>query len=287
MTLSEFKKSDKSKTPFYTLLGYPIDHSWSPLMHNIALKYYNMDARYVAISVPNHELNDLASFLNDDHFLGANITIPYKEMLMDYLDMIDPSARKIGAINTIVKNDFQLKGANTDYIGFQAPLQEYEYELDGSSVVVFGSGGASRAIVIALQDMGVARIYLVSRSPSTKSSYWGNKEGVELVSYNNWTSFLDDTFLIVNATPLGMHPNVDQSPVRYSERSFLKDRICYDIVYNPIETKFLKQAKEVGAQTINGLDMLIQQGSESFKLWTGKPFPIDKIRKKLHERIKN
>ncbi|MEL7834425.1 shikimate dehydrogenase [Fodinibius sp. Rm-B-1B1-1] len=287
MTLSDFKKSDKSNTPFYALLGYPIEHSWSPLMHNLALKYHNIEAQYVAIAVQNNELNELAAFFNEENFLGANITIPYKEILMDYLDSIDPSAKAIGAINTIVKNDFQLRGTNTDYKGFKAPLLDYEYELDGSSAIVFGTGGASRSIVVALRDMGLSRIYLVSRSPGSNSSSWINRKDVELISYNNWTSFLDDTFLIVNATPLGMHPDVNQSPVREAEKYFLQDRICYDIVYNPLETKFLKQAKEVGAQTINGLEMLIQQGNKSFELWTGKSFPIDKIRKRLHERIKN
>lgn len=287
MTLSEFKKSNKSHSPFYALLGYPIEHSWSPLMHNLALDYHDIEAQYVAIEVRNHELNELASFFNGDHFLGANITLPYKELLIDYLDDIDPQAQEIGAINTIVKNDFQLRGTNTDYEGFRAPLRKYEYDLEGSSAIVFGTGGASRAIVVALGDMGLSTIYLVSRSPSTKSSFWDNQERVKLISYNNWTSFLDDSFLIVNATPLGMYPNVDQSPVRNAEKSFLQDRICYDIVYNPIETMFLRQAKEVGAQTINGLEMLVQQGNKSFKLWTGKSFPTDKIRKKLHGKLKS
>lgn len=287
MTLSDFKKSDKSNWPFYALLGYPIEHSWSPLMHNIALKHHKIDAQYVAIAVQNNELSELAAFFNDENFLGANITIPYKEVLMDYLDVIDPSARDIGAVNTVVKNNFQLRGMNTDYNGFKAPLGKYEYELEGSSAIVFGTGGASRAIVVALRDMGLSRIYLVSRSPRSNLSFWDKQEDVELISYDNWTSFLDDTFLIVNATPLGLHPNIDQSPVRDTEKSFLQDRICYDIVYNPLETKFLKQAKEVGAQTINGLEMFIQQGNKSFELWTGKSFPIDKIREKLHEKIKN
>lgn len=286
MTLSKFIQSPKSNYPYYVLLGHPVEHSWSPLMHNIALQHYNIEAEYHAINVQSNELSDLASFLNNDLFLGANVTIPYKQSIADYLDTIDSSAQEIGAINTIVKNDYQLEGYNTDYAGFTEPLREYQYELEGASAVVFGTGGAARAIVHGLTGMGIEEIFLVSRSPNRITSYTDNRR-VQIVSYDNWSSFADEALLIVNATPLGMHPNIDSSPVRNQEKNNLEGKICYDIVYNPIETQFLKQASEAGAQTIDGLEMLIQQGSKSFKLWTGFPFPVNIVRDTLYDKLKN
>ncbi|PAU94045.1 shikimate dehydrogenase [Aliifodinibius salipaludis] len=286
MTLSQFIQSPKSNHPNYVLLGHPVEHSWSPLMHNIALQHYDIEAEYHAIDVQSKELIDLASFFNRDSFLGANVTIPYKQSIANYLDSIDVSAQKIGAVNTIVKNDYQLEGYNTDYAGFTEPLQPYEFELEGASAVVFGTGGAARAIVYGLTEMGLEEMFLVSRSPNRITSYRDNRR-VQIVSYENWTSFAEEALLIVNTTPLGMDPKIDSSPVRDEEKQYLEAKICYDIVYNPVETKFLKQASEAGAQMIDGLEMLIQQGSESFKLWTGYPFPINIVRDTLYEKLEN
>ncbi len=286
LTLSQFVRSSKSNRPHYLLLGHPVEHSCSPIMHNTALQHYDIEAEYHAINVKNSELTDLASFLNKDPFLGANVTIPYKRSIADYMDRINASAQQIGAINTIVKNEYQIEGYNTDYAGFMEPLQSYGFELEGASAIVFGTGGAARAIVYGLTEMGVEEIFLVSRSPNRITSYRDHRR-VQIVSYENWTSFAEDALLIVNATPLGMHPNVDSSPVRDQEKSYLEGKICYDIVYNPVETQFLKQATEAEAQTIDGLEMLIQQGSKSFELWTGHSFPINVVRDTLYEKFKN
>jgi shikimate dehydrogenase len=255
-------------------------------MHNIALEHYNIDATYHAINLQSNELADLASFLNNDLFLGANITIPYKQQIANYVDTVDVSAQEIGAINTIVKNRYQIEGYNTDYAGFIEPLHPYEFELEGGSAVIFGTGGAARAIVYGLMEMGLEELFLVSRSPNRITSYRDNHH-VKIVSYENWTSFAENSMLIVNATPLGMYPKVDASPVRDQENWFLEEKICYDIVYNPVETKFLKQASAAGAQTISGLEMFIQQGSKSFKHWTGYPFPVKLVREKLYEKLEN
>jgi shikimate dehydrogenase len=286
MNLTNFKNDTKSRKPHYLLLGHPVEHSWSPLMHNTALKHYNMEAEYFAIDLENNELAELAAFFNRDTFLGANITIPYKQIITDFLDDVDRPAQEMGAVNTIVKQHYHLKGYNTDYKGFVSPLENFAGLIEGMGAIVFGTGGASRAIVVGLVKMGIERIYLVSRTPDRISSF-DEFELVQLISYDQWTTFSSESMLIVNATPLGMYPNIDKSPIRESEKNFLEDRICYDIVYNPLETKFLKQAEEVGATTINGLEMLIQQGSRSFELWTGRTFPLEIIRNTLYERIAN
>ncbi|SMO41209.1 shikimate dehydrogenase [Fodinibius sediminis] len=284
MTLSSFLKSEKVHAPHYVLFGNPVEHSLSPLMHNTALQHYGMEARYYAIEIQSAELSRLASYLNRETFQGANITIPYKQVIGDYLDTIDPEARSVGAVNTIVKKGFQLQGFNTDVFGFLAPLQDHADRLEGGRAVIFGTGGAARAIVTALSSLGMQELYLVSRRPGRIDSF-NREENVTLISYNQWTSYADEAVLIVNTTPLGMDPRIDTSPVKDAEQEFLAGRICYDVVYNPLKTKFLALAEKAGATTIGGLEMLIQQGSRSFELWTGRPFPIDNIRKLLHEHF--
>lgn len=286
MNLTTFKNSDSSDNPHYLLLGHPVEHSWSPLMHNTALEHYNMPARYFAVDLQSNELTDLAVYMNRDMFLGANITIPYKQVITEYLDEIDSRAQEIGAVNTVVKSDHRLTGYNTDCAGFLAPLRDYEQELEGGRAIIFGTGGASRALVVGLEQMNIEEIYLVSRKPERVSSF-DSFDRVKVISYNEWTAQSEEAALIVNATPLGMHPKTNRSPVRDMEKQFLDDTICYDIVYNPIKTMFLEQAESVGSTTIGGLEMLIQQGSRSFKHWTGRPFPIEIVRERLYEELKD
>lgn len=286
MTLSSFLQSDRSKQPHYALFGHPVEHSLSPAMHNKALNFYGLDAQYYAINLQPNELSRLASYLNRDAFLGANITIPYKQVLGRYLDSIDNIAQSIGAVNTIVKKNVKLEGLNTDIAGFAAPLESYVSFLEGRRAIIFGTGGASQAIVAALADLGMNELCLVSRNPRNIRSY-DDVNQVRLISYQEWPSYADDAALIVNATPLGMYPKTEASPVKGSEMKYLKGRICYDIVYNPLQTKFLSQAESVGATTIRGLEMLMQQGSRSFEHWTGKKFPIENIRNLLYGKINN
>lgn len=284
MTLSSFLKSGKAQAPHYVLFGNPVEHSVSPLMHNTALEFYGIDARYYAIRLQSNELSRLASYLNKETFLGANITIPYKQIIADYVDSVDSTAQSIGAVNTIVKKELQLKGFNTDVGGFLDPLDPYLGMLEDGRAIVFGTGGASRALVAALTEIGMQEIYLVSRQPAGITSFAGHGR-VSVISYDAWPSYASEASLIVNATPLGMDPKVDQSPVKQAEGEYLADSICYDIVYNPQRTKFLQLAEEAGATTLGGLEMLIQQGSRSFEHWTGKPFPVKKIRNLLHEKL--
>lgn len=285
MNLSTFKTSKKSQKNHYLLFGHPVEHSWSPLMHNTALEYYGIDANYYAVDLLNGELNSLAAYLNKDSFLGANITVPYKQVIVDYLDHIDQQAQKIGAVNTIVKDHHQLVGYNTDWTGFTAPIEKFENEIAGARAIVFGTGGASRAITVGLIKLGIEEIFLVSRTPDSISSF-DDFEEVSVISYHQWTSIAKEAVLVVNATPLGMYPETEKSPVRETEKEFLEGRICYDIVYNPIESRFLHQAKSVGAVTVGGLEMLLQQGSRSFELWTGRPFPKI-VKERLHEKLKD
>ncbi|HET8864891.1 MAG TPA: shikimate dehydrogenase [Gracilimonas sp.] len=283
MEFSKFLQSESSRMPHYLLIGSPISHSVSPLMHNTALEHYRLKAEYHAVSVRNSEISSLIAHLNKLEFLGANVTIPYKETLFDAMDTLGVEAAQIGAINTIVKRDGKIVGENTDAHGFKVPVEEYEDELAGERAVIFGTGGATKAISFALYEMGIDEIILVSRRPGQ----YDPSEEVIMCNYDNWHAYAEDAAIIINATPLGMVPNIDASPVKEDETHTLEGKICYDVVYNPRETKFLKQAKESGGIPIEGLDMLIHQGARSFKLWTGYEFPLGLIKMKLDDVFPN
>jgi shikimate dehydrogenase len=282
MQFKEFIKSDISAKPHYLLLGNPVGHSVSPLMHNTALKHHKIDAEYVAVSVDMEDFDLLASHFNSEKFLGANITIPHKENLIPIVDELTVTAKAIGAINTIVKSNGLLTGDNTDAYGFMVPLNDIK-ELDPERAIIFGSGGATKAILHALNDFGFEEVCMVSR----KSNLSVDQSNVIICTYDDWQHYSDDATLIINATPLGMAPNLDSSPIRDSEIECLAGKVCYDIVYNPRETKLLKQTKQAEGIPIGGLDMLVHQGDESFYKWTGKRFPLGLVKMKLDEHFAN
>lgn len=283
MTFSEFRNSQLADSPHFLLIGNPVSHSVSPLMHNTALEYHAIKAEYHAVAVSMSELSSVIAHFNNDHFLGANITIPHKQHLFDAVDEHTKTALSIGAINTILKRDNVLVGENTDVYGFKKPIGRYTDDLDLSRAIVFGTGGATKAIIYALNDLGFEEVVSVSRKPERHLP----TEGIIMSSYDLWTEFAEEASLIVNATPLGMSPNTNASPVNASEVDVLEGKLCYDIVYNPRETTFLRQAEQAGAIAVGGLDMLIYQGAASFKQWTGKEFPIELIKEKLDEFFPN
>lgn len=283
MNFTEFLQSESSRNPHYLLIGSPISHSVSPLMHNTALTHHGLKAEYHAVGVRQSEIPSLIAHFNRVEFLGANITIPYKETLFQSVDTLGVEAAQIGAINTIVKRDGKIIGENTDAYGFRVPIEEYEEELAGERAIIFGTGGATKAISFALHEIGIEEIIMVSRRPGR----YDPSSDIMMCSYENWTAYAEEASIIINATPLGMAPNTDASPVKEVETEVLRGKICYDAVYNPQETKFLKQAKSVDGIPIGGLDMLIHQGAKSFKLWTGQEFPLGLIKMKLDDVFPN
>ncbi|MDX1642555.1 MAG: shikimate dehydrogenase [Balneolaceae bacterium] len=276
----DFKQSAISNSNHYAVVGHPIGHSLSPLMHQTALNHYQMEARYIALDVDPSELSSFITWCNEKSFLGCNVTIPYKRQLLDAVDELDEIASKLKVINTIHKEDGSLKGYNTDLHGFLQPLNEFQDVFEPDRAIIFGTGGASMAVLHGLQSIGFQEVIFISRNPRNHEVI-NHHIAVEVVDYSQWTNFADEASLIVNTTPLGMFPNVNESPVRESESPFLADKICYDLVYNPIKTKFLKQAERENAIIINGLEMLIQQGNKSFEIWTGKTFPLNEVRQTL------
>lgn len=276
----EFISKKISTDPHFMVVGHPIGHSLSPLMHSIALDTHKIDADYIAIDLEPSDISSFVSWINKDVFLGANITIPYKREFLDVVDRLDETAKEVGAMNTIVKDQHFISGYNTDVDGFLSPLKPFFDRLAGESVILFGTGGASRAVKYALKQLGVEQIVIVSRNP-------GNLDSGDniLCSYQNWQAYAEESVMLVNSTPLGMHPHIGKSPVSDKEDYLLEGKICYDLVYNPLKTSFLKQAEQYGAETVGGLQMFIAQGARAFELWTGKLFPEDKIRKALERKL--
>lgn len=254
-------------------------------MHQAALDFHGINAQYHAINLAQSDITDFIGWLNRDEFLGCNITIPYKNQFIEIVDHIDSYAKEAGVINTIAKSDHKLIGHNTDIHGFTSPLLQYTDQIEGGRVIVFGTGGAAKAVKIGLEDLGVEEIVFVSRTPN-KSNLNSDHVWIEKVSYDQWQSYAEETSMFINTTPLGMSPDISRSPVSDFDGILLENKICYDLIYNPIQTKFLKQADEFGAITINGLDMLIMQGNRSFEIWTGKTFPFDSIKELLISTLK-
>lgn len=277
-----FYSSKVAKHFHYLVAGHPISHSLSPLMHNIALLHHAIDAAYVAVDLEAQFLSGFTAWMNNDSFLGCNITIPYKQQLLTLPDHLSEEAETLGAINTIAKINAgtELKGYNTDIYGFQQPLLRFKNMLDYDRAIVFGTGGASLAVQYALWDLGFEEIILVSRSPD-RATPLKNHRNVRLVDYTQWQEFAIESSLIVNTTPLGMGELKDESVVQPPDSELLENKLCYDLVYNPLNTRFLQLAAAAGATTINGLDMLIHQGSRSFEIWTGYSFPIEIVRREL------
>jgi shikimate dehydrogenase len=249
-------------------------------MHNTGLSFHGIDASYHAVSVSLSELSVLYAHLNSVYFLGANVTIPHKEQIIEAVDELTNEAETIRAVNTIIKKeDGSLLGHNTDAFGFTVPLEPFLDELPMDRAIVFGSGGATKAILYALKKMGYMEIIMVSRRPER----YQETDNVIICSYDEWTHYAGEADLIVNATPLGMTPNTASSPVSDDSVELIADSVWYDIVYNPRETTFIKQGKSVGCRTIGGLEMLVHQGAESFRIWTGLPFPTELIMNTLDE----
>lgn len=278
----DFKTSKLSKLPHYLVVGQPIRHSLSPIMHNLSLRHHSIDAEYVAVELPPESITDFVAWINNVNFLGCNITIPWKQELIHVPDRLSEEVRAVGAMNTLSKTDdgITIKADNTDVYGFKIPLYDYDNRLERGRAIIFGTGGASLAVQYALMEMDFEEIVLVSRTPESaeplKISLF-----TEIVDYNQWQSFAGEAELFVNTTPLGMDDKKKLSPVNSVDSDLLSGKICYDLIYNPITTKFLSMAESAGAESVSGLDMLIHQGSRSFEIWTGHTFPAEKVKKVL------
>lgn len=272
------------KTRLCGIIGDPVEHTMSPVMHNAAFRQTGLDYFYVPFKVKQGELAKAMEGVRALNIRGLNVTIPHKVAVIQFLDKLDQLAEKIGAVNTIVNDDGVLTGYNTDGAGFLQALLERKIEPQGKNIVILGAGGASRAISFFLADRGAHLVILNrlleldwAKELASRISQIFNKE-VEALELNreNLAGALGKANILVNATSVGMTPNIDQTLVT---SDLLKpDLIVVDIIYNPIKTRLLREAEAAGAKTINGLDMLVWQGALAFEKWTGVKAPVKLMR---------
>jgi len=270
------------KTKICSLIGDPVEHTMSPAMHNAAYKKLGLDYVYVPFHVKPDELAKAVAGLRALNVRGFNVTIPYKVSVIPLLDGLDPLAEKIGAVNTVVNTEGELLGCNTDAEGFLQALLENGIKPQGKRVVVLGAGGASRAITYILAKNG-ARVTIVNRQQELD---WAEDisqliqkdlgQEVKVYELGQLAGVIENTDLLVNATSVGMSPASQDSPV--PALLLRKVPAVFDIVYNPIETRLLREAKAAGARTIGGVDMLAWQGALAFEKWTGQKAPLDLMR---------
>lgn len=268
------------KTVLYGIVGNPVAHSLSPAMHNAALTDLGINGVYLPFPAPDIEA--AVTGIRGLGVQGVSVTIPHKERVMACLDEIDPVAERIGAVNTIMVQDDEkgkrLIGLNTDWLGATRALEK-ETELDGVEAILLGAGGSARAIGFGLLERG-ASVVLCSRTESR-----GRRLADELAC--PWVSLaaaetLSGTVLI-NATSVGMQPNVSVSPVPATILS--RFQVVMDIVYAPLRTRLLSEAESAGCTTINGLEMLLFQGVAQFEMWTGRTAPVESMRKALRDAL--
>jgi shikimate dehydrogenase len=277
-------KAISGKTRLCGIIGDPIEHTMSPVMHNAAFRQMGVDYLYVPFKVKQGELAKAIDGVKALNIRGLNVTIPHKVAVIQFLDKLDHLAEKIGAVNTIVNDDGVLTGYNTDGAGFLQALLEGGIEPRGKNIVILGAGGASRAISFSLADRGANLVILNRRleldwaeelASRISQTFSKKVEALEL-NRENLARVLDRANIVVNATSIGMTPNIDETPVT---SDLLKpDLIVFDIVYNPIKTRLLREAEAAGARAISGLDMLVGQGALAFEKWTGLKAPIELMR---------
>ncbi len=269
-------RSPDAHTALYCILGNPIGHSLSPVLHNRAFGHHRLNAVYLAFRVT--DLPAAVSGIRSLGIKGASITVPHKIRIMELLDTIDPTAADIGAVNTIINENGRLVGKNSDSSGATDALLTQTTIAD-KAVLIIGAGGAARAIGFGIRQCG-GQVTITNRSEAAGNRLASDLEGIFLPPGELAAKQFD---ILINATPVGMRPQIDASPVPHD---ILRPKlVVMDIVYNPLETRLLKAAARVGCKTVDGLAMLVNQGARQFEWWTGKKAPMEVMRQAALENL--
>lgn len=273
------------------LVGYPLGHSISPAMHNAAFDFLGIKGRYDLFETTKEDLETLINSLKNKEFLGFNVTVPYKEEVIEFLDEITPLASLIGAVNTVKNEDGKLVGYNTDGPGFVESLKDDAgFSIKDKTAIVLGAGGAGKAVAVMLAENESKKIIITDidiKKAQELASHIKSKLSKETVAISpkEVKNHIKDADLIVNSSPIGMHPKTENSPID-DDVEIPSSTLVYDLVYNPHETKLIKQAKLSGAKTCSGLGMLIRQGALAFSIFTDTDAPLeimwDAAKKALH-----
>jgi shikimate dehydrogenase len=275
-------------TKILGIMGFPVSHSLSPVMHNAAIAAMGLDYVYVPLPIVVEDLaTAIAGLRAVQSVQGFNLTIPHKVEVMPFLDEIMPIARAVGAVNTVKRIGDRWVGTNTDVAGFLEPLKQLNCDWQKTPAVILGAGGAAKAVVAACLELGCPIIHVVGRDPKKMKKFHGTMTS-QLRDYNlrvhPWASLshlLEVAGIVINATPIGMASD-PHTPISESEIALLPDQaIAYDLIYTPRPTKFLQIAAARGLKAIDGLEMLINQGAIGLEWWLDKPVPIDIMRQAL------
>lgn len=273
------------------LLGSPVSHSISPLMHNESFQQLNLDYVYLAFDVGTENLKTAVEGLKVLGVRGFNCTMPDKNLICEYVDHLSPAAKLIGAANTVVNDNGILTAHNTDGVGYMQAVKDAGFDIIGKKMTLLGAGGAATAICAqaALDGVSAIDVYSIkdqffnrainlidniNATTNCKASLY------ELPDDTSLRKSLQESAILANGTSVGMSPNIDNSIINDSSM-FHENLIVSDVIYNPAQTKLLKLAKEAGLNTFNGMYMLLYQGAEAFKLWTGQEMPIRIIKEKF------
>ena len=282
-----------ANTELIGLIGHPIKHSYSPFIQNYALELMSLDYIYLPFDVPSENLKPAVNGVLALGLKGLNVTLPHKEKIIKFLDELSEEASIIGAVNTIVNDHGKLMGYNTDAFGIMETLLPFKEKISGSKMTVIGAGGSARAVIYTLlRYFKPEEINIINRTQQ-KADTLANDFSLKMRfdSFHTFELFppdnveiLSNSSLIVNATTLGMFPEVEDT-ITDIEDYFNEEQIVFDLIYNPTKTKFLKTAEMQGAKVVGGLKMLISQAAKSFELWTGVEMPVDKISDSLRQYL--
>lgn len=282
------------KTQLFGVIGYPVEHSLSPVMHNAALTHLKLNYVYVPFPIEPQNLEIAVQGFAAVGVVGFNVTIPHKQIILPLLCEISPIAKAVGAVNTVSRKDNKWIGTNTDVEGFLAPLRTtYNHRLSQTVAVILGNGGAARAVVAGCAELGCEKIFVVGRNAQKLEEFqnsWGDSReshNLHVHTWNDLPKLIPQANLLVNTTPIGMYPKVEESPLSVEEMGNLPaGAIAYDLIYTPNPTKFLKQAQQVGVIAIDGLEMLVQQGAAALKIWLQQEtVPVDVMRQALRQHL--
>ncbi|MEM1579888.1 MAG: shikimate dehydrogenase [Nitrososphaerota archaeon] len=258
-----------SKTRLCCLIGHPVKHSISPNIHNTLFQKLNLNYVYLAFDIDPKDLRSTVRGFRAMNVLGFNVTIPHKINVIKYLDKIDSSAKESGSVNTVVNRGGELVGYNTDIDGIINSLKDVEYDNCGRALVI-GAGGVARAAIVALRNLGLEDIIVCNRrlwrAAALVRKFRNDHLKMKAISISEASRYSRNASIIINATPIGMWPNVDETPLNSHEIS--RNAVVLDLVYNPLKTKLIIEAEKAGAKTITGLKPLIEQAAKAFMLWT-------------------
>lgn len=277
-------------TKLICLLGSPVSHSISPMMHNMAFQKSGLDYVYLAFDVGTDKLKDTVKAFRHMGVRGFNLTMPDKTEMFGLCDECSKAARMIGAVNTVVNEDGVLIGHNTDGIGYFMAAEDAGFNVAGKTLTLLGAGGAATAIAVQAALNGVEKLYIFNRKSKT---FAHGEELVKSINTNTecrayiydladegkLTDCLEESYLLINGTSIGMSPAENACPISLNMK-LPKTLAVSDIIYQPRETLLLKMAREQGNPCFNGLYMLLYQGAEAFRLWTGREMPVEEVKKK-------